>query len=147
MTQEQMGVPLDERLALSRAFAPAAFTFPDSYLSLIAVGEFPDVSPVFWLLRLESGVKHWTELLQKQYPGRVLVPFAKDRRTDDVYCFDGRDASGNAPVLMIHSFADPGWEYRGEWFHFDSWFVGLLDFHTRWERGEFVELEPPGTNR
>ena len=143
MTREHLGVPLDRRLEVSRTTAPTGFVFPTSYLDLVAEGELPDVSPVFWLLRLESGVEDWIEILTSQYPERTLVPFAKDRRTDDVFCFDGKDTSGNPPVLLIHSFTDPGWEYRGEWFHFDSWYAGLVEFHEAWARGEDDGFGPP----
>ena len=84
-------------------------------------------------------------MLQEQYPERVLVPFAKDRRTDDVFCFEGNDLAGNPAVILIHSFADPGWEYRGEWSHFDSWYSGLLDFHRDWIQTGDAELKPPMT--
>ena len=143
MNDEYPGVPVDRRTGVSESNAPAGFSFPAPYLSLIQAKDLPDIAPLFWLLQLDEGVEDWTGLLQEQYPDRVLVPFAKDRRTDDVFCFDGKDTSGNPPVILIHSFTDPGWEYRGEWFHFDSWYAGLQEFHEAWVRDEDDGFEPP----
>jgi len=112
-------------------------------LSLLTAQVLPDVTPVFWLLELEEGVANWARMLEEQYPERVLVPFAKDRRTDDLFCFEGNDLTGNPAVILIHSFADPGWEYRGAWSHFDSWYRGLLAFHRDWIRTGDAELDPP----
>ena len=146
MTSPSRGVPVGRRLEVSVALAPPSFTFPSSYTTLISLAELPAVSPIFWLLQLDKGVENWTEILREQYPERVLVPFAKDRRTDDVFCFDGNDHSGNPAVILIHSFTDPGWEYQGEWLHFDSWLSGLIEFHEEWERTGDAELEPPRTD-
>jgi hypothetical protein len=143
MNDKYPGVPLDRRRHVSESNAATGFLFPASFMSLIQQEELPDVAPVFWLVQMDMGVEDWTELLEKQYPDRTLVPFAKDRRTDDVFYFDGRDTSGNPPVILIHSFTEPGWEYRGEWLHFDSWYAGLVEFHEAWARGEDDGFEPP----
>ena len=136
-------VPTERRMELSYASAPTGFTFPASYVGMAAIDELPDIAPMFWMFNLEvDGIADWTEILAEQFPERVLVPFAKYGSTDDVYCFDGRDLSGNPAVFLIHSFTDPGWEYRGEWFHFDSWLSGAVVHHKAWLKGELVDFYP-----
>ena len=132
----------DQRMSTSSAAAPTGFVFPRSFKTMAARVDLPDISPMFWMFELESdGIPDWTEILAEQFPERSLVPFAKDGGSDDVYCFDGSDLSGDPVVLLIHSFTDPGWEYRGEWFNFDSWFAGAVEFHESWLKGEVEDFE------
>jgi hypothetical protein len=89
----------------------------------------PDLRPLYWMLQRQGRLEFWTETLAEQFPERILIPFAKTDGNDDIHCFDGTDTSGNPIVLLIHAFTTPGWEYRGEWYHFDSWLKGAFEFH------------------
>ena len=143
MNQSADGVATERRREVSDSNAPLGFLFPEPYQRLISVEQLPDISPMFWLLRLRDGVTNWTRILAEQFPDRILVPFAKDRASDDVFCFEGSDTTGNPAVLLIHSFTDPGWEYRGEWLDFESWLADVLDLHDAVEAGHDDQLEPP----
>jgi hypothetical protein len=123
--------PVERRLPVTVASAPNGFVFPAPYLEIV-LSELADLDPLFWLLERSGSVERWTEILKEQFPERRLVPFAKDGDSDDVYCFDGDDPSGNPAVLRIHSFTKAGWEYRGEWDTFDSWHARARDYHAEW---------------
>jgi hypothetical protein len=70
------------------------FRLPDAYLRLVESG-LPDIEPWWWLEEYPDSAKYWAKTLSEQYPSRSLVPFAKDGGSDDVFCFDGEDLSGN----------------------------------------------------
>jgi hypothetical protein len=130
MTELRPPVAPERRLELSEAAAPAAFVFPHAFKTLIVTDPLPDLSPAYFLAQYDpDAVADWTRILAKQFPARVLVPFAKDDASDDVYCFDGGDTSGNPIVQLIHSFTQPGWEYRGEWDNFESWLSKTIEWH------------------
>lgn len=61
--------------------------------------------------------------MAERYPDRKLVPFAKRCDNDDVACFEVGKAG---KVEVIHDFADPGWEQRGEYDDFWSWFESAI---------------------
>lgn len=121
----------DRRPQIMAVNAPAGFAFPESFLRMIG-GDLPDIEPWFWLIGWEGAVEAWVRILGTQFPQRTLVPFAKDGGTDDVFCFNGEVRDGRSPVLMIHSFCSPGWEYRGEWDDFDSWYRAARRLHEEW---------------
>jgi len=128
MTRSREEVPLEDRWDVTLRSAPAGYPFPPRFRELVTTG-LPDLRPLYWMLQREGRLEFWTETLAEQFPDRVLIPFAKTDGNDDVHCFDGTDTSGNPPVLLIHAFTTPGWEYRGEWYHFDSWLKGAFEFH------------------
>jgi hypothetical protein len=98
-----------DRLLVSERNAPPGFAFPDSFKTSIVGDDLPNLEPMYFLVEFDAdGIPDWTEILAGQFPERVLVPFAQDGGTDDIYCFDGNDRSGNPIVLLIHAFTDPG---------------------------------------
>ncbi len=101
---------------------PEDFAFPISFLDLynLQIDEL-DLDPWWFLFINEQVSKGWLIELKKQYPDRVLIPFAKLSYNDDIACFDGDDKSGNPKVLLIHSFASPGWKERGCIENFEKW--------------------------
>jgi len=128
MTDYPRAVPLEDRWDVTVRAAPPDFPFPPKFREFVSTG-LPDLRPLYWLLLRKGQVEFWTETLAEQFPDRVLIPFAKTDGNDDIHCFDGTDTSGNPPVLLIHAFTTPCWEYRGEWYHFDSWLKGAVEFH------------------
>lgn len=134
MPQVLPPVPREDRLAVSQASAPTGFRFPQSFVDAIGEDDLPELYPLYFLLEQGGAVEDWTKILREQFPDRNLVPFVRLDGNDDVHCFDGNDLSGNPIVVLIHSFTTPGWEYRGEWFHFDSWLKGAREFHEEWLR-------------
>lgn len=85
-----------------------------------------------WISEYENQTKNWVDIVGEQYPTRSLVPFAKHQDTDDVFCFNGDDRSGDPPVLIIHTFASPGTEYRGQWTSFDVWWEEMEEHRAAW---------------
>ena len=100
---------------------PTGFQLPSEYVALLAAATLPDIEPWWFLAETPDLLSFWTVTLQRQYPARSLVPFAKDGGSDDVVCFDGGDRSGAPRVLIIHSFTSPGWEGRWELPGFARW--------------------------
>lgn len=116
---------------------PSDFRFPQSYLDLLG-GELPDIEPWWWLAPHRESATYWVETLRKQFPERVLVPFAKHGGSDDVACFDGSSISDDPRVLYIHAFCSPGWELRGDASNFAEWLR-----RTEIESAEFKEEDEP----
>ena len=122
-----------ERFAELDRVSPPGFRGPDRFITLMS-GECPDIDPWMWLLDLKDLAEFWTTCLRKQFPYLVLVPFAKNTFSDDVFCFAGNDTSGDPAVLVIHGFTTPGWEYRGMWRSFSEWHLDALQLHEEWLR-------------
>lgn len=118
---------------------PAGFAPPVQLIQTMRAG-FPDVEPWMWLPQLRQSMAFWSETVRMQFPYLVLVPFAKDTRSDDVFCLAGNDASGDPAVLVIHTFTTPGWEYRGRWRSYAEWWLDAQDLHGGW----LVEMAEDG---
>lgn len=123
--------PEVQEAQLSHA-APADFRAPSQLLNLIRANRLPDIDPWFWLVAYDGKVQAWTDILRRQYPDRVLVPFAKHGTTDDVFCFDGQRHDEEAPVYIVHTFTDPGFERRGTWDSFEVFLEAAADAHDEW---------------
>ena len=86
---------------------PVGFEYPKLFLSVFESG-FRDLTP--WvIMEGESLADHQSDCAQR-YPARNLVLFAHRIDCDEVACWD-LDAGG---VALVHYFASPGWEQRGE---------------------------------
>ena len=68
--------------------------------------------------------------LRNRYPDRLLVPFAVRQDNDDVACWD--IDQGN--VAVVHDFASPGWERRGEFPGFYDWLRQAIE--------DLIEFDP-----
>lgn len=112
--------------------APAGFRFPPTFVEMVR-GPLPDIIPYDWLMVDGDVLEVIVDTLRRLYPNRSLVPFAGDTRNDDLFCFDGHDTTGEPAVLLIHAFASPGWEYRGEWRSFESWLEEAARQRREWE--------------
>ncbi len=77
-----------------------------------------------WFILDAPFAKSYCESINKRYPDRMLVPFAKRGDCDDVACFEV-DKPGT--VQIIHDFASPGWEQREVFPDFWSWFSSAID--------------------
>ncbi|WP_286954531.1 MULTISPECIES: hypothetical protein [Corynebacterium] len=118
-----------ERLEEMQRFAPAAYAFPPAFLNALQLEVPPDLEPWYFTATAESRQLFHSRVLREQFAFRVLVPFAEMDGTDDVFCFDGADVSGDPAVLVIHTFCDPGWEYRGHWPSYAAWFERAEQLH------------------
>ena len=50
--------------------------------------------------------------LQKRYPNRKLIPFARRDDCDDIDCFEVGNTELEGRVFIVHDYASPGWEFR-----------------------------------
>lgn len=119
---------------------PKGFALPAQLAGLNLQG-LPELRPVFWLSNYRGQTRIWSKILRRQYPGRHLLPIAKTAESDDVYCLDVEDPE-HSSILLIHSFASAGWEYRGEWSGFDSWLRAAQRHHVDWTSGAARGLTP-----
>lgn len=77
----------------------------------------------YWFIMNAKLAEDYTHGMQKRFPNRKLIPFAKRCDCDDVACFE-LDKPGK--VEIIHDFCDPGWEQRGEYDSFWDWFMDVI---------------------
>jgi hypothetical protein len=89
---------------LSMEELPAGFTYPRMFLRLVE-RELLYFEPWFILQGDQLRVRYKGML--ERFPDRQVVPFARREDNDDVACFDTAEPSG---VLILHDFADVGWE-------------------------------------
>ncbi|MDD6462016.1 MAG: hypothetical protein PUF51_06130 [Bifidobacteriaceae bacterium] len=76
-----------------------------------------------WFIMDAPFAQRYCESINKRYPNRQLVPFAKREDCDDVACFEiGKPGK----VEIVHDFASPGWERRGEYDDFWEWFTDAV---------------------
>ena len=104
------------------------FAYP---AGLEKIAELDLVDLDIWFVMDAAFAARYIRGLATRYPDRKLVPFAKRTDNDDVACFE----VGTMPhVQIIHDFADPGWEQRGEFADVWAWFssaVGDLIAYAR----------------
>ncbi len=130
--RERFLTSADERLIDALQSAPEGFVYPDRFRAELGRTTLAEIDPFMWTSEYRGQTAAWSDIVAEQFPARTLVPFAKHQDTDDVFCFDGGDRSGNPPVLVIHTFASPGTEYRGQWTSFDAWWEEMLEHRAAW---------------
>ena len=101
------------------------FEYPEGLEKVVDLG-LTDLD-LWFILEAPFAEQYFLDM-QKRYPERKLVPFAKRTDCDDVACFE---IDKPRKVEIIHDFADPGWEQRAEFPDFWAWFKGAMD--------EFIE--------
>ena len=68
------------------------------------------------------------EVVNKHYPIREVIPFARRDDNDDVACFVSRDPEQEAgQVIIIHDFASLGYEVVARMKTFWDWFKYAVD--------------------
>lgn len=124
------GVPA--RIASFERSCPPGFLAPQRFLDILRTESLPDIEPWFWIFELTGLQDFWARTIATQYPDRVLVPFAKHEQSDDVFCFDGTNTTGDSPVYIVHTFTSPGYERRGYWDSFDVFLDAADETHREW---------------
>lgn len=106
---------------------PPGFSYPASFVRVAELG-LTNLEP--WHVIQGPRLRERNEGLARRFPARVLVPFAERQDNDDVACWDV--AVGAGVVVVVHDFASPGWEDRGQHVDFHSWLrqaiEDLIDF-------------------
>ena len=99
---------------LSLADLPEGFSYPPEFVRVVELG-LTELEP-WWIMSGDPLRDRYAGMAQR-YPGRVLVPFARRQDNDDVACWD----VGRRALVLIHDFATPGHEERGEFSDFYAW--------------------------
>ena len=134
---------VEQRVEAFTSLLPLGFVAPQRFETILRQDDLPDIDPWWWLFEYHESVLWWAQTIKEQYPSRPpLVPFAKHGATDDVFCFDGADGSGNPRVFIVHTFASPGYENRGYWDNFDVFMEAAEEEHAEWLREEAEEEGP-----
>lgn len=94
---------------------PSWFRYPTGFQAAVD-GGLSDIGPWQVLGGEWLRVRHLG--LQKRFPDRDLVPFARRLDCDDVAVWE----RGSLPtVCVIHDFAAPGWEAVATYDDFEAW--------------------------
>jgi len=96
------------------------FNFPSSYLKVI---ELNLVDYEYWYLMDDKQIRTRKEGLNKRFPNRNLIPFARRDNNDDIACFE---VGQGEKVFIVHDFASEGYERRQEFEDFWSWFISAI---------------------
>lgn len=71
--------------------------------------------------------------VNKRYPDRSVVPFARRTDSDDVACFVIRDSEQEAgQVVVVHDFASSGYEVVARMEKFWDWFRYAVNEMIEW---------------
>ena len=101
------------------------FEIPKGYYRICELG-LTNIQPWYFL----EGQEFRTIYLgiQRRYPQRVLLPFARRQDNDDVACFvvDCRDYK-LGQILVIHDYASSGYEVHNSFPSFWDWFRMAID--------------------
>ena len=96
------------------------FVFPPSFLKVV---ELNLVDYEYWYLMNKEQILIRREGLQKKFPKRNLIPFARRDNNDDIACFE---IGFEEKVFIVHDFASEGFERRQEFDSFWSWFISAI---------------------
>jgi hypothetical protein len=122
-------MPEVEKLELlSASELPSWFGYPRAFRRLVESG-ITSFAP-WWIFDRKYAQEKMAGL-KSRYPTLDLVPFARNQGNDDVACWERGDPS---KVVIIHDYADPGWEQRATFDSFWDWFRSAI--------GDFIEFEP-----
>jgi hypothetical protein len=99
---------------------PDGFTYPPEFVRVVDLG-LTNLEP-WWILdgRL---LRDRYAGMSLRYPQRPILPFAKRQDNDDVACWDLQTGR----VVIVHDFADPGWEERKVFPNFNAWLRQAFD--------------------
>jgi len=107
---------------------PEGFHYPEPFLRMLETG-INRFRP--WRVLEGSFSLSRRAGLKERFPARDLFPFALRTDCDDVACWE----NGNPDrVVIIHDFADPGWEQRPSFDSFWDWFRSAIE--------DFIAFEP-----
>jgi hypothetical protein len=107
---------------------PPWFHYPEPFVRTIGTGmvllrPWRFLGGAFSLSRMAG--------LKERFPARDLFPFALRTDRDDVACWE---RGGLDQIVIIHDFADPGWEQIAVFETFWDWFRSAIE--------DFIAFEP-----
>jgi hypothetical protein len=93
---------------------PDGFFYPREFIRVVELG-LVNLEP--WRLLQGASLRDRHAGLQRRFPSRQLVPFARRLDNDDVACWQARSGE----VVVIHDFSKPGYEQRATFVDFYGW--------------------------
>jgi len=108
------------QLLLDPAELPTGFSYPHGLLRLVELHLF-ELEP--WWILTGDRLRSLNQGMAERYPQRRLLAFAKRQDNDDTACWD----LDTGKVAIVHDYASPGWEARGEFPDFNSWLHSAID--------------------
>jgi hypothetical protein len=99
---------------LAAAELPECFAYPAEFLRVVGLG-LTNLEP--WSIFDGDSLRTRAVGLRERYPERRLIPFARRGDNDDVACWDLEQGD----VVIVHDYADPGWEQRERFPDFHTW--------------------------
>ncbi|MCK6432448.1 MAG: hypothetical protein HUU30_13145 [Burkholderiaceae bacterium] len=106
---------------------PEGFSYPRQFRRVIEHG-LTELEP--WYFLEGRPLRDTMHGLAERYSGRKLIPFARRQDNDDVACWQ---VGASESVFIIHDFASPGWEQRGQFASFYEWLRSAVE--------DFVEFD------
>lgn len=91
------------------------FVYPKPYDKLIELN-LVDFD-IWYLIESRQATRRYHDL-EKRYPNRKLIPFARRDDNDDIACFE---IGKGDKIQLIHDFAGEGYEQRGEFADLWEW--------------------------
>ena len=73
----------------------------------------------------------YVSALNKRYPDRYIVPFAKSASSDDIAALVVEDKNSEGPIIEIHDFASTGFENPRYFKSISSWISFRLRIHSQ----------------
>lgn len=112
---------------------PSEFSYPKAIYKLLELGLIN--FDVWYFMDEDSASKRLTGL-EKRYPNRKLIPFARRGDCDDIACFE---VGGGEKVNIIHDFAATGYEQREVFDSIWEWLKYVVDIMIDYEKMEEIE--------
>lgn len=106
---------------------PPGFVYPTTYKKLLLI--WPAALEPWYLPDFKSLVRLNDGLRDRLQP-YLLVPFAKRQDNDDIAAFDARRPG---VVLVLHDFANIGWERPREFSSLVEWLHQVIDDWAEFE--------------
>jgi hypothetical protein len=112
---------------LSIGDLPPDFEYPREFIRVVELG-LTNLEP-WWIVQGQL-LRDRFQGLRKRYPARNLVVLAVRQDNDDVACWDIDEGK----VVVVHDFATPGFEQRGEFPGFYDWLRQAIE--------DLIEFDP-----
>lgn len=106
---------------------PNSFAYPQAIIKLL---ELNLTNFDVWYFMDKESAKIRLAGLQKRYPNRTLIPFARRGDCDDIACFEVGEGER---VFVIHDFASKGYEQREVYENLWEWLKDVVNTMIEFE--------------
>lgn len=106
---------------------PNNFAYPQAIIKLL---ELNLINFDVWYFMDKESAKIRLAGLQKRYPSRTLIPFARRGDCDDIACFEVGEGER---AFVIHDFASKGYEQREIYENVWEWLKDVVNTMIEFE--------------